>query len=159
MEPDRVEELIRSSALGRDLRRRERARLARIGTCRDVPTGTAWCREGQPTAALGIVQAGRLALRLHVPERGLATILTVEPGDIVGWSAVVAPYRATTTAVAQEPSQVLELDAVALRAALDEDPELAAAVYSHILGAVSRRLHGTRLQLLDLFRAPEEEAW
>lgn len=159
MEPDRVQALIRSSVLGRDLRRADRARLASIAACREVPTGSAWCHEGQPTPALGIVQSGRLALRLHVPERGLVTVLTVEPGDIVGWSAVVAPYRATSTAVAQEPSEVLELDAAALRAALDDDPELAAAVYSQILGAVSRRLHGTRLQLLDLFRSPEVEAW
>ena len=31
------------------------------------------------------------------------TILTVEPGDIFGWSAIVPPHRATSTAVAIEP--------------------------------------------------------
>ena len=33
-------------------------------------------------------------LRVRVPERGPITILTVEPGDVVGWSAVVPPFRA-----------------------------------------------------------------
>jgi CRP/FNR family cyclic AMP-dependent transcriptional regulator len=116
-------------------------------------------REGGPADDLGIVHEGRVALRLRVPERGMTTILTVEPGDIVGWSAVVPPHRSTSTVVALVPTTLLLIDGVALREVLATDPETAAPVYHALLQAMSRRLTGTRLQLLDLFTAPGTEPW
>ncbi len=115
--------------------------------------------EGEPMRHLGIVLTGRVALRLRVPERGPTTILTVEPGDIVGWSAVVPPHRATDTIVALIPTELLLCDATALRAELTADPELAAPVYLSLLEAMERRLTGTRLQLLDLFTMSRSEPW
>jgi CRP/FNR family transcriptional regulator, cyclic AMP receptor protein len=115
--------------------------------------------EGEPTPFLGIVISGRLALRMRLPGRLPITVMTVEPGDIVGWSAVLAPYRATSTVIAVEPSELIALDGAPLRLALESDEDLAAALYPRILRSVARRLEGTRLQLLDLFAQPEERAW
>jgi len=131
------------------------ARLAGIAVLRDVEIGTELTREGQVTESFAIVLSGRVALRTLVPERGMVTILTVEPGDVVGWSAVVPPHRGTATAVAIEPVRVLELPGVDLRALLRSDHALAASVYPRLLQAVSRRLAATRLQLLDLFAREE----
>lgn len=131
------------------------ARLAGIAVVRTIDPGTALTREGQVTEAVGIVLTGRVALRTLVPERGMVTILTVEPGDIVGWSALVPPHRATSEAVAIEPVTLLELPGERLRALLRADQALAASVYPRVLQAVSRRLAATRLQLLDLFAREE----
>ena len=65
--------------------------------------------------------SGRVALRTLVPERGMVTILTVEPGDVVGWSAVVPPHRATSTGIAIEPVTLLELPGERLRQLLRAD--------------------------------------
>ena len=131
------------------------ARLAGAASIRDVEPGTELTREGQVTDALSIVLAGRVALRMLVPERGMVTILTVEPGDIVGWSAIVPPHRGTATAIAIEPVRLLELPGDRLRALLRSDHALAASVYPRVLQAVSRRLSATRMQLLDLFAREE----
>ncbi len=100
---------------------------------------------------MGILISGRLALRTLVPERGPVTILSVEPGDIFGWSAVLAATKAQSTVVATEPSKALVIEGATLRAALKEDHALAASLYPRVLSAVGRRLRATRLQLLDLF--------
>ncbi len=131
------------------------ARLAGIAELREVPVGTDLTREGVVTEACSIVLSGRVALRTLVPERGMVTILTVEPGDVVGWSAVVPPHRGTANAVAIEPVRLLELNGERLRALLRSDHALAASVYPRILQAVSRRLAATRMQLLDLFAREE----
>jgi CRP/FNR family cyclic AMP-dependent transcriptional regulator len=123
------------------------------------PAGAEILREGEPTRSLAIVRTGRVALRLRVPERGPTTILTVEPGDIVGWSAVVPPHRATSTVVALLPSDLVLIDGAALRTELAGDPALAAQVYLSLLEAVAHRLTGTRLQLLDLFTQTDGEPW
>jgi len=129
-------------------------------TLRTFAAGEVILREGHETDPFGIVTAGRVALRLLVPERGDVTILTVEPGDVVGWSALVPPYRSTSTAVAVEPTTILAFDVDALRRALREDPALAATVYPRVLEAVARRLGATRHQLLDLYgREAERAAW
>src|SRR5688572_17098034 len=104
------------------------ARLRESASTRTYESGEAVMREGDVAPPFGVVSAGRVALRLLVPERGAVTILTVEPGDIVGWSAVVPPYRATSTAIAVEPTRIFQIEAPALRALLRDDPDLAATV-------------------------------
>ncbi len=130
-------------------------RLASIGEVRDLAPGEFVVREGQISESLCIVVTGRVALRVLVPERGMVTILTVEPGDVVGWSAVVPPYRGTDDAVAIEPVRLLSFPGEALRVMLRADAGLAASLYPRLLQAVGRRLAATRLQLLDLFAREE----
>lgn len=137
----------------------ERRHLASFARTLSAERDEVLLREGEPTPYLGIVRTGRVALRMRVPGRGPITVVTVEPGDIFGWSAVLAPYRATATAVAVEPTEAIVLDAASLRAALESDEDLAAALYPRILRSVTRRLEGTRLQLLDLFGQGQERAW
>jgi CRP-like cAMP-binding protein len=128
------------------------ARLAEC--CASVGTfaaGDVILNEGADTDTFGIVLDGRVALRLLVPERGAVTMMTVEPGDVLGWSALVPPYRSTSTAVAVEPTRLLAFESAPLRKALQQDPALAATVYPRVLEAVARRLGATRHQLLDLY--------
>jgi CRP/FNR family cyclic AMP-dependent transcriptional regulator len=131
------------------------ARLAALAEFRDLEPGDELLHEGEITETFGIVLSGRIALRMLVPERGMVTILTVEPGDVVGWSAIVPPHRATSSSIAIEPVRLLELPGGALRALLRSDHALAASVYPRVLQTVARRLAATRLQLLDLFARDE----
>jgi CRP/FNR family transcriptional regulator, cyclic AMP receptor protein len=126
-------------------------RLARLGTVQDFEPDEVIVREGDEPLELGILVSGRLALRTFVPERGPVTILSVEPGDIFGWSAVLGDERTQSTVVATAPSRALVIPGDLLRAALKEDHALAASFYPQVLKAVGRRLRATRLQLLDLF--------
>jgi len=131
------------------------ARLAGLAGFRDLAAGEEILNEGEITETFGIVLTGRIALRMLVPERGMVTILTVEPGDVVGWSAIVPPHRATSSSIAIEPVRLLELPGQPLRALLRADYALAASVYPRVLQTVARRLSATRLQLLDLFARDE----
>ncbi len=131
------------------------ARLAGIAEVRDLAPGDTITTEGQIAETLGVVLSGRVALRMLVPERGMVTILTVEPGDIVGWSAIVPPYRGSSDAIAIEPVRILEFSGERLRLLLRADNALAASLYPRVLQAVSRRLSATRFQLLDLFAREE----
>jgi CRP-like cAMP-binding protein len=84
------------------------------------------------------------------------TILTVEPGDVVGWSALVPPHRATSTAVTIEPSTLIEFEPRRLRELLEHDLALSATLYPRLLEAIGRRLSATRQQLLDLYAQQAE---
>jgi CRP/FNR family cyclic AMP-dependent transcriptional regulator len=145
---------------GAELSRPARARLAQIGELRQAEPDTVLLQEGGETDRLGILLSGLLSLRVAVAGRGRATLMTVEPGDVFGWTALVPPYRATSTVVALEPSEVIVFDAAHLRDALRDDEALALSVYPPLLQSVSRRLVATRNQLLDLYaRDREYEPW
>jgi len=136
---------------GRDLAPETQERLAKLGTLVDFDAETVVLHEGEDAREMGILISGRLSLRTLVPERGPITILSIEPGDIFGWSAALGDTKTQSSAVATLPSRALIIDGVKLRAALKEDHALAASLYPRILQAVGRRLRATRMQLLDLF--------
>jgi CRP-like cAMP-binding protein len=154
-----MDENLAAAWLTHELRPQTRIALAEMGHLTSVQAGDVMLREGEPSDFLAIVLEGRIALRLRVPERGQVTIQTVEPGDVVGWSAVVPPYRATSTVVALADSELARFDAARLRDALANDDALAAELYPVLLAAVARRLEGTRIQLLDLFSQSSVEPW
>jgi len=134
-------------------------RLAELGRRFTAEPGTELFREGETSDTFGILVHGRVALRTLVPERGDITILTVEPGDVYLWSAIVPPFRASSSGTAIEPIEAILFEGAALRAALRDECELAAALYPRILVAVARRLYATRLQMLDLFATQQVKEW
>lgn len=131
-------------------------RMAAIGEVIDYPGGAIVVQEGLPCPTLGVVLSGRIALRLTVPGVGERTIITVDEGDVFGWSALLPAALATSTGVTLGPTEVMSFERERLAAALTADCELAAVVHQRVLLAVARRLQATRLQLLDLYRAAGE---
>lgn len=116
--------------------------------------------EGADTPFLGVVERGRVGLRLRIPERGeRITFVTIEPGELLGWSALVAPYRATADAFAIEDTDILAIDATSLRSLLERDADAAAALFPIALGAVSRRLTSSWHQLIDTFSVRSYGPW
>ena len=141
------------------LSEKAQTRLAELGRRFTAEPGTELFREGESSDTFGILVHGRVALRTLVPERGDITILTVEPGDIYLWSALVPPYRASSTGTAIEAIESIIFEGAGLRAALRDECELAAALYPRVLVAVARRLYATRLQMLDLFATQQVREW
>jgi CRP/FNR family cyclic AMP-dependent transcriptional regulator len=141
------------------LSEKAQTRLAELGRRFTAEPGTELFREGESSDTFGILVHGRVALRTLVPERGDITILTVEPGDIYLWSALVPPFRASSSGTAIEPVEAIIFEGAALRAALRDECELATALYPRILVAVARRLYATRLQMLDLFATQQVKGW
>jgi CRP-like cAMP-binding protein len=149
-----------ASWFGAGLSLHARARLADCARLMTYPAAAVLLREGDETGLFAILVRGRVALRMRVPERGPVTILTVEPGDVVGWSALVPPHRSTSTAVISEPSTLLVFEPKRLREVLEHDLPLAATLYPRLLEAIGRRLSATRNQLLDLYaQQAEPVAW
>ena len=140
---------IEATWFGSGLPQGVRERLAATARAYEAPARTRLLREGDETGELSVLVEGRVALTEHVAGRGSVTLMTVEPGDVFGWSALIAPYRATSTVISLEPVQVIAFDGAALRQQVRADCQLAAGIYPKLLEALARRLGATRHQLLD----------
>lgn len=144
---------------GSGMTRSARESLLAIAREYEAPARARLLREGDETRELSVLLSGRVALTEHVAGRGTVTLMTVEPGDVFGWSALIQPYRATSTVVSLEPVHVVAFDGARLRDAVRSDCVLAAGVYPKLLEALARRLGATRTQLLDLYGAENTEPW
>ena len=134
--------------------------LRELGAMRTFERDGVILAEAGETPFLGAVEQGRVALRLRTPELGVrVTIATVEPGDLIGWSALVPPFRATCDAVATEPVVILAFAAEAVRARLATDRNLAAELLPLVLETVARRLTTSWHQLLDMFEPRGRGPW
>lgn len=136
------------------------ARLEPVAETLDYEAGRQVMREGETTPFLGVVEAGRVALRRRVAERGhRLTLVTVEPSELVGWSALIPPYRATVDAVTTEPTRIRAFAAGPLRDLLATDPEVDAALLALLLETVSGLLNASWSQLLDIDANREDQWW
>lgn len=117
----------------------------------EADAGGLLLQQGQPADAFFAIESGRVAIAVHAPQKGLVTIETVEPGEIVGWSWLFPPHRWTFDAVAQTEVGGIRIDACALRPRLAEDPRNGYALLGGISAVMADRLQSSRLRLLDLY--------
>lgn len=126
-------------------------RLAQLARYEDYPGGHMLFREGGQNATLYLITTGAIALEMCIPGRGCVRLLTLGPGDLVAWSALLSSGTMTTSACVLEPTQVIALDGPTVLAICEADHELGYHIMRRVAQSLANRLVATRLQLLDLF--------
>ncbi len=72
-------------------------------------------------------------------------------GEFVGASWLIPPYRWTFDARAVELTRAIGIDAACLRGKCEADHDLGYEMMKRFLPALVKRLHATRLQILDVY--------
>jgi CRP/FNR family transcriptional regulator, cyclic AMP receptor protein len=126
-------------------------KMAALAMICDYRAGSKLFREGSEYDRLLIIIQGRVALDMHVPGRPEVRILSLGPGDVVAWSALIGNGRMTTSAVALKDTQVVSIQARDLLSLCEANHSLGYHVMRQLGHALADRLVATRLQLLDLF--------
>lgn len=136
-----VEELLRSSALYRNLKDEDAERLAAVSVARTYERGEALFAEGDPSDFLFTIISGRVKVMKMVPSGKEVILEILGAGDPVG--AVVAyegrPYPAS--AVAIEKTQCVLVRRTAFFSLLERYPTL---VRGFLLGMTQRLMELTR---------------
>jgi len=124
-----------------------------VGCARNVslPAGSLLCTEGESANTFYLLRRGRVSINVHAPGRGSIVIETVGPGDVVGWSWLVPPYRWTFDARTMERVGAIAIDGACLRDKALADPALGFELLSRVSVTLLTRLQATRLRLLDLY--------
>jgi CRP-like cAMP-binding protein len=108
-------------------------------------------REGESADQLYLLRHGHVGLEISAPGRGSITFQTLGPGEIVGVSWLIPPYRWTYDAKALELTRAISMDANCLRGKIEEDHHLGYELMKRFVPVLLSRLHDTRLQILDLY--------
>jgi CRP/FNR family cyclic AMP-dependent transcriptional regulator len=111
-------------------------------------------QEGSDADQFYLIHAGRVALETFVPGTGVITIQTIGAGEALGWSWLFPPYRWHFSARSIDESDVVALDARALREKAEENHDFGYDIAMRIAQVMLQRLQATRMQLLDFYAPP-----
>ncbi len=129
-------------------------RIAGLAQPTDWEAGVTLFGESSPAKDLFVLERGKVALQMHLgggqtQRAKRVTVDVVTKGDVVGWSAVVEPYKYNFTAICLEPTRLLGIDGARLRDLLRDDHRIGYEVLSRLIQVVASRLDETRHVLIS----------
>lgn len=127
----------------------ELALVAATGRERRLARGETLFSLGESAVTLYVVAAGTVALTLPLPVQGTYRVLNLqemEPGAMLGWSALVPPHKYTFGARAMDEATLVAFPAGLLTALFDEHPRIQRVVFTNLTAVIASRL--TQLQAI-----------
>jgi CRP-like cAMP-binding protein len=121
--------------------------LAMMAEEKRVPAGTVMFREGDTAAHLSIILAGEIDIQYELGSGEMRTVDVLTAGDILGWSALIEPYRYTAIATATQDVVLARIDGPQLRALCEADAQLGYRLVVQVAKLLGHRLEGARIQL------------
>ena len=128
-------------------------RISMLAEEKELGEGGRLFLEGEIANTLCLVIKGSVSLTLNVDEPGERRVELLSPlgkGEVIGWSALVAPHKYTMGARAVEQTRYVAFDGEALRDLLDENPEAGYFLYKKLAEVMGHRLVSKCTQLLSL---------
>jgi CRP/FNR family cyclic AMP-dependent transcriptional regulator len=104
-------------------------------------------REGELASSFFLIQSGKVAIESRRADGAPSPIDTVGPGEVIGWSWLLPPYRWQFDCHAVDAVHGLALNADWLRWQCEQNHELGYHLLKHLLAVVGSRLAATRRQL------------
>lgn len=153
MDATQLAQALQESAFGAVFPAEATLSLTEVARWKSCPAGTVLFREGERGDSFYVVHRGHVTLDMCLPARGCTRLLTVGPGEVVAWSALVGDGRMTATAVTADDAELIELSGAEVLKRCEADPQLGYRVMRRLAAALAKRLLATRLQMLDLFSA------
>lgn len=126
--------------------------IANIAQICDFDVDDVLFREGQKAEHVYLVVSGKLALELTPSTVYRKQLVSVAPGEMLGWSSLVDEHpQFAATAVVVEPTRLVLIDGVRLRAICDNDPQFGYEFMRRTMRALAKRLTETWEQLSHLY--------
>jgi CRP-like cAMP-binding protein len=135
----------------RDIAPTHLERITDVAHIRDFREQETIFREGQPAQNLYLVVDGDVSLEICASGTGCRQILTLGPGELLGWSSLLDQSCYTARARTTQPARLVEINVAQLKELCDRDPQFGYELMRRTAVALAHRLNGTRIQLLNVY--------
>lgn len=130
--------------------------LESVATEMEFPVGAIIFNEDDPADSFYLVADGKVGLEVSLHSQPPMVIQTIGPGELLGMSWLFPPYRWSWRARSHAMTRAVAFNSAAVRQQCESDMDLALHVYRAVAKETVRRLHSTRVRLLDLYPGAEE---
>ena len=132
----------------------ELEKVASSAVEKQYEAGTTIFATGDNADELFVIQEGRVAVQMTLPKTGgqasrRITVDVVTRNEIVGWSAIVEPYKYTFTAVCMQKTAALSISGEKLRWLLRDNPKIGYDVMKGLARVIAAGLNDTRQVLIS----------
>lgn len=145
------EKALKETAIFSDLNDDHIAAIAGCASNMQFPAKEKIYVEGDKADRFLIVREGHVAIDMESVHRGIITVHTVGPGEVLGWSWLFPPHVWHYNARAVEATKAIALDADCLRNKTDGDNALGYELMKRFSAIMLTRLEATRMQLMDIY--------
>ncbi len=133
------------------------SRLAGIAKTVEFPANADIFKEFDLAKDVFVIISGEVSLVSCTPASGCRKLMTVQAGEMLGWSPLVGRPRLHDTAHTLSPINAIVFDGQQILTFCEEHPKFGFQFMHRAAKVLAERLSATRLQLLDIcgVRLPE----
>lgn len=128
--------------------------LARHAVRRPLQRDEILFRHGDPARHFYLVRDGSVVIEIPAIYGPSLEVQKLGPGQILGWSWLIPPYRWHFQARTDALTEVVEFDGEAVRARCDQDPEFGYALLKCFSALMSERLEAARRKMMEEWNPP-----
>jgi CRP-like cAMP-binding protein len=121
--------------------------LANSSSLRLFKAGERLLEEGDVARHLMIVKSGQVDIIYQLGDNRQVLAESAISGDMIAWSAVLAPYKLTASAVGSKDGELIQIEGTQLREMCDTDVSLGYQLMTAIAKGLRDRLTGLRVQI------------
>ena len=122
--------------------------LETVVSSQTISGGEYLFKKGDDAQAFYLIQEGTVALQLSQEGKEPISLMTLNTGELIGWSWLIPPYQWNFDALAINPCELLVFDAASVRRRMDWDNGFGYRAMTSLALTMHDRLTATRLQLL-----------
>jgi CRP/FNR family cyclic AMP-dependent transcriptional regulator len=123
--------------------------ISEASTLQTFKAGEKLFEEGDQATSLMIVKSGEVEISYRLRDFRKAVAEFAVKGDVVCWSAILAPYRLTATAVGSKDGELLVIDGTTLIGLCEQDAVLGYHLMTAIAKGLRERLTGLRMDMAE----------
>jgi CRP/FNR family cyclic AMP-dependent transcriptional regulator len=138
-------EKVTKAALFQGLSDEEVQKVISIGQVRLCNPGDIVFKEGDEAVHIYIVEEGKLAIQTAEKQ----TVYTASPGDVLGWSTLMLPYKRTASAIAAEKSRVVIIDQAKLQEFSEKNTSIGYKITRNVGRLVAVRMRTAKAMSAD----------
>lgn len=128
--------------------------LANNATLRSLKENEVLFRHGKRADSFFLVTKGQISLEVAAIEGPPLVLQAMVPGNIIGWSWLIAPYEWHFQARAEEESEVIQFDGDAIFKRCEDDADFGYELLKRFSGLMSERLSFARRKMMEEWNPP-----
>jgi CRP-like cAMP-binding protein len=148
METATLEKVLEENALFKGLKEQHLRTLVESATIVRFEPGDVIFEEGEPAHRCYVIRSGKVALQLESYRVEPFTLMTLEEGDIIGWSWLFPPYRRKFTARALGVIRAISLDGRQVCERCEQDHDLGYELMKRFAQIIENRVEALSVHLV-----------
>jgi len=122
---------------------------------REFADGELVFRQDDDAKSFFMVLKGQVDVEIPAIYGAPLTVQSLGPGEVLGWSWLIPPFKWHFVARATTDATLLEFDGKGLRELCEQDPKLGYELLKLFAALMSERLQEARMRMLEVCAPPE----